>query len=490
MVRLAGVLQTVTVTADAPDQKELAKKAREAAANAAKALKDTLDKITEQQQALQDDLDSAAGTKALRQRSIARKLTPLANISEDGMVSSTDFIKAARGFDDASVAKRAADLKAQVASEQAAAKQAEQLAQAFINGVQNVFATGLNAIFTKGLSGIKDFGAAIRDTILHAFEQVLASQLTAKFLSLFGGGGGLTVGGGVASGGSVASGGGVLGSVAGLAGLGGLFKVNTSGISTGAQTYTSDGQLIGTAGGAARGMSSQVMGGAGIAVAGGALGYGIGKEVGGGLGIAGSTLAGAATGAIAGGWVGAIVGGIAGLIGGIFGNNAKSSANAQRADALAKQAQAFTDELTQRTLIAAGKQMEATKLDLIKKQESERQTIASQYGTKSPLYAYLLSTQMAERNALDMQQGEQNLSPGNYLAPAGYSVNNNRFAAGNPYTTQAQQPDTVPTKTFTGDIYIQVPQGTTQDQARAMLAAFDALNRAQGNTYGSMPRPN
>jgi hypothetical protein len=75
------------------------------------------------------------------------------------------------------------------------------------------------------------------------------------------------------------------------------------------------------------------------------------------------------------------------------------------------------------------------------------------------------------------KKAEVDQSAGVYLAPAGFSVNGYRFSAGRPSAT-----------VFTGDVYVQVPEGTTADQARALLDQFGALQRAQGLPTSSLPR--
>lgn len=441
------------------------------AREAARAAKDANGKTADARQRIIDALnDEADGIREMNRakgrRGNMRQGFLLDQLRQSGQLQGE--IGGDTSFSTAITDKRIADAKRLVDVQQAAAKQAEQIAQAVITNVQAVFAKGLEAVFTKGIKGISDFGAAIRDTILRAFEQILASAITKQFLKLFqpSGGDGTP---------SVASGGGILGSIGSIIGMKG-----PGGFQTGSDPF------------AIPGRAAQALG-PGLAVAG--LGFGIGnilgQSIGGTTGVAAGALAGAATGALIGSVVpvlgtaiGGIIGGAAGLIGGLMGAAAKRKA----AEDLAKQVVAFSDQLTVRGLVAAGQTFEAQKLELQLKQRAEMDAAVKQFGKNAAVIQQLAAVQARETQALVTGGDPSALGAGTYLAPAGYSANQNRFLAGNPYQTPAN--GGMPPRTFTGPITIMVPAGTTADQARAMLQQFDQLNRAQGNAFGSMPRIN
>ena len=270
-------------------------------------------------------------------------------------------------------------------SARAAGAQAQALVQSLADGMQRTLADGFAGLLTNGLSSVADFARGLRDTLINAFSQVLASRAAA---ALFGGSGtGLS---------SLASGGGILGAL----GMGGGAS-KLSNIGKGASGFNfGAGALVG-------------LGGL-------TIGSAIGQSAGTGAGVLGGAATGAALGTIVpgiGNVAGAIIGGLAGAIGGLFGGSARKKAR-----------------------------------------EAEQRAI---------------------NEAKAAYAAEQASESGSYLAgaPAGFSLEAYRFNAGRPASS-----------VFTGDITIAVPEGTTADQARRLLSAFDDLTRAQGLPAGALPR--
>lgn len=192
-----------------------------------------------------------------------------------------------------------------VATARGSAQQVQALAQSLADGMQRTLANAFSGLFTKGLSSAADFARNLRDLVVNAFSEILASRAAA---ALFGSDGL----------GKMASGGGLLGAL-GFAG-------------------SKAGNKINNAGGFNFGAASLVgMGGL-------AAGNLLGQQFGTGAGILGGAASGAALGTIIpgiGNVVGGIIGGLAGAVGGLFGGEARKRAKEAEARAVAEAKAAY-----------------------------------------------------------------------------------------------------------------------------------------------------
>ena len=344
----------------------------------------------------------------------------------------------------------------QVARESAA--KVNEALQALANGLQNTFATGFENLFRRGLSSVNDFARSIRDTILRAFSEILASAITRRLLATLSG---LGSGGAGGSSAALASGGGVLGA---LGSLGGLLKGGTGdagkigAIAKGGAAKTASGLTLG---------SGLLAGGAGLL-----LGSGIGQSAGTTAGVLGGAASGALSGPLVGGPVGALIGGVGGLIGGLFGGNARKKKQQEAARQLAADSAAFADELIARNLIASGDELGARKLQLVAQQKTELEAARARFGASSREVQKLMDVQKKELDALTKDEGQNAF--GTYLAPAGFDARPYRFNAGRPTSMTAQSTIT------TGPVNIVVPEGTTRDQAQQIVRELQALAGEQG----------
>jgi hypothetical protein len=182
------------------------------------------------------------------------------------------------------------------------ARQAEALFQSLADGMQRTLAGAFAGLFRNGIRSAGDFARQMRDLLINAFSEVLASRAMGALLG--------NVSSLAGSGGSISSGGGGIGALLGVAGLGGL------------RGGGDGGKLANINKG-----SGNTLGGGLLAGLGGfSVGSALGQRFGTGGGVLGGAAAGAALGTIVpgiGNVVGAVVGGLAGAIGGLFGGAAR-----------------------------------------------------------------------------------------------------------------------------------------------------------------------
>jgi tape measure domain-containing protein len=307
-----------------------------------------------------------------------------------------------------------------------ATKRAEQLMQSLANGLQNTFASGIEGLFTRGTKSVKDFAENLRNTLLRAFSEVLAAEVTGRLLrtlSTLGRSGG---GGGGGTAGSVASSLGGIGTAGAKAGAGGLLGLGLAAIAA----PIAAGNALGASG----------------------RGNAAGATV---LGLAFRNPLGALTGFL-------------------FGRNSRKKKQEDAAKQLAADAASFADDLIIRTLEASGDSFGATKKRLELSQDAERKATAARFGVNSPQYRALLDTQARERAAVTNESGE--LSSGVYQAPSGFDVNAYRFAAGG----SGRQQMVPPPITVTGPVSFVLPNGTTDDMARDVVRRLQTIASTQG----------
>jgi tape measure domain-containing protein len=316
--------------------------------------------------------------------------------------------------------------KRAVQAAKTAASQIDTVMQSLANGLQNTFASGIEGLFTRGTKSVKDFAENLRNTLLRAFSEVLAAEVTGRLLrtlSTLGRSGGAG-GGGTA--GSVASGLGGIGTAGAKAGAGGLLGLGLAAIAA----PIAAGNALGASG----------------------RGNAAGATV---LGLAFRNPLGALTGFL-------------------FGRNRRQRQQEDAAKQLAADAASFADDLIIRTLEASGDSFGATKKRLELSQDAERKATAARFGVNSPQYRALLDTQARERAAVTNESGE--LSSGVYQAPSGFDVNAYRFAAGG----SGRQQTAPPPITVTGPVSFVLPNGTTDDMARDVVRRLQTIASTQG----------
>ncbi len=374
-------------------------------------------------------------------------------------ISATDIIRIDRADGIAAMERAEQDAEA-------AAERSKALFQSLVNSLQTTFSNGLQGLFTKGLSSLNDFARSIKDTILRAFSDILASSITRRLLEAFAGSGGI---GGIGGGASLASGGGLLSSAASFGGvkaLGGLLKGGKA-----ANPF------------ALPGLGTQLVGGAAAAGAGIFLGNSIGSRNGTTAGVLGGAASGAAAGAAIGSFVpvlgtgiGALIGGIGGAIGGLFGGNSKKKKAREAARQLAEDSAAFADELIVRSLEASGDSFAAETKRLEQRNKAELDAVAARFGKGSKQVMDVKAIQDKEMANRKRDDDTNALASGTYLAPSGFSANAYRFNAGRPTTPMLPPSNTI----TTGAVTIVVPQGTPREQAQQIVRELQSLANSQG----------
>ena len=199
------------------------------------------------------------------------------------------------------------DLATVIGAGRAAAAQAQALTESLADGMQRTLASAFSGLFSKGLGSAADFARGLRDLVVNAFSEILASRAAA---ALFGSGGL----------GAMASGGGALGAL-GMGKVANIGKGGAAGFNFGTAALVGMGGL--------------------------SIGSILGQSAGTGVGVLGGAASGAALGTIIpgiGNVAGAIIGGLAGAVGGLFGGAARKKAKEAEANAIAAAKAAYAAE--------------------------------------------------------------------------------------------------------------------------------------------------
>jgi tape measure domain-containing protein len=488
LVRRAGVLDTVRVTATGPKvltPEERARAAREqlqritrtidaAGELAARALETATDTADEMQRrriaaGLETGDPVADGQRAQLEGRIRRELAAGAPA-----FGRRDLSGGPSSLRDASLVQ-AERLREQLQ------QRAEELRRTFTDQLTRGVQDGLSAPIARFLRtwqlNVKTMGDALRDALINAVSAALANALTRRLVELFDRMTPKTSAVGVAA--QLASGlvgGGTRGGFGGFAGgslpIPGL-RLPFGGGGSAAGGIGNVAKAGALKNGAAAG-KTLTMGG-GLLAGGIGLGVGglVGRRFGTGAGVAGGALAGAGVGFAVGGPVGALVGGLAGLVGGIGGGRARRRARAERAES----SRSFLEELGIRGAAAGGDDARAERLRMEASQRQELAEATKRFGSRSTEVSRLRETQAAELRRLT----DDALGSGTYLAPEGFEANRFRFEAGRPMSGAIASGAGGAGSVLQGaTVNITVPVGTTADQARALLDEFGRLATAQG----------
>ncbi len=343
----------------------------------------------------------------------------------------------------------------------------EQLAR----GVQDGLTQPIARFLRTWQLNVKTLGDALRDALINAVSAALANALTRRLVELFERMSpktsklGLTtqLAAAFAGGGNAFGGGGGFGGLP-IPGLrlpfGGGGGAGNAGAAA-AKAAAKNGAAT-----AAAGKSLSLSSGLGAFGVGIGVGGALGRSRGTGAGVLGGAASGAIVGAMVGGPVGAAIGGLAGVVGGLLGGNARRRARRAEAEARRESSRSLLEELGIRNAAAAGDDSQAERLRLEAQQRRELAEIVKQFGERSREVAALRNTQAAELRAL----ADSALGPGTYLGPDGFSAARYRFDAGRPAAPA-----------ITGNTFnITVPEGTTSEQARALLDEFGRMATQQG----------
>jgi hypothetical protein len=160
----------------------------------------------------------------------------------------------------------------------------------------------------------------------------------------------------------------------------------------------------------------------------------------------------------------------AGLIGGLFGGNARKKKREAEARALAEDAAAFADDLVARSLSAAGDEIGILKL----RQNAELEAARKRFGANSRSVQQLLDVQKKELDKALAAESSSDFAPGTYLAPSGFSANPYRFAAGRPPVASMSSTVTI------GEITVAMPQGSATQQVDEFIRELSRRATSQG----------